>query len=247
MKTKFRTILKISLFSIAAIALLIFIIAINGYLKDEKLLFYATGTQYKVFLNSTWEMSEKEIERANDTHLTVRKEYVIDFRDVVPLPHFGNTSYGLKPSDFPNQSLSLDMPQFNWFKSNPRYPTVLNMSRYKGRLQNNITVFGYESQISYSFFDDKLFEYTLIIKESEADKLHKLIFDNISRKYGRGHVQEKKTYETQSLFWENTNLKVDYRLTEQSSSQFTAVVRFSYKPMFNKIRQEKLKEEKNLF
>ena len=96
-------------------------------------------------------------------------------------------------------------------------------------------------------FDDKLFEYTLIIEGFEADKVNEKIYDNISKKFDNEQVHDKQAYETQSISWENTDLKVDYRLTEQSSWRFTAVVRFSYKPMFNKIRQEKLNEEKNLF
>jgi len=241
MKLKFRKILKISLSVIVTISLLILTIAIVDYLQDEKLLFYATGTQHKAFLNSTWEMSEKEIERANDTYLTIREEFDFSGFDKAPLQN-GNPSDRLR-----TYNPSLSIPKFSRFKFNSRYPQVLNMSRYKGRIQNNITVFGSKSQVSYSFFDDKLFEYTLIIEGFEADKVNEKKYDNISKKFDNEQVHDKQAYETQSISWEDTDLKVDYRLTEQSSWRFTAVVRFSYKPMFNKIRQEKLNEEKNLF
>jgi hypothetical protein len=38
---------------------------LNRYLKNESLFFYATGTNEKAFLNSTWKMSPKEVQRAN--------------------------------------------------------------------------------------------------------------------------------------------------------------------------------------
>jgi len=43
---------------------------LNLYLKNENLLIYATGTNEKAFLNATWKMSPKEIERANKTNLS---------------------------------------------------------------------------------------------------------------------------------------------------------------------------------
>jgi len=43
---------------------------LNLYLKNENLLIYSTGTNEKAFLNSTWKMSPKEIERANKTNLS---------------------------------------------------------------------------------------------------------------------------------------------------------------------------------
>jgi hypothetical protein len=41
----------------------------NQHLKTEKLYFYETGTDKKAILNSTWNMSQKEVERANNTNL----------------------------------------------------------------------------------------------------------------------------------------------------------------------------------
>src|SRR3990167_8511546 len=61
---------------VVAILFIIFILLIisgaflgNYYLKRNNLLFYATGTRDKAFLKSTWEMSKKEVERANQTEL----------------------------------------------------------------------------------------------------------------------------------------------------------------------------------
>lgn len=228
MKANLKKILKISLLLIVAISLLISIIAINGYLEDEKLLFYATGTQYKAFLNSTWEMSEKEIARANNTYLNSEPTR-LDFSGF-------NTIDGKKnpPGTY------ID---YNPFKFDFQLPKVLNMSRYKKGIQNDITIFGYNSRVRYYFFDDKLFEYTLIIHGLDADKLHKDIYSSISEKFGEGRVQKKENFQIQSVSWETMILKVDYWLNDINSGK----VRFSYKPMINKIKQIKLNEEKNLF
>lgn len=52
---------------------------VNNYLSANNLLFYSTGTSEKAFLDSTWEMSPREIERANNT---VLKPPRFDFRGI---------------------------------------------------------------------------------------------------------------------------------------------------------------------
>jgi len=59
------------LIAVLLLALTVYAIyKLNIYLKNENLLIYATGTNEKAFLNSTWKMSPKEIERANKTNLS---------------------------------------------------------------------------------------------------------------------------------------------------------------------------------
>ena len=45
---------------------------LNSYLMSERLLIYAKGSDQKAILNSTWQMSIKEVERANNCKLTER-------------------------------------------------------------------------------------------------------------------------------------------------------------------------------
>ena len=57
------------LLRILFVTCLIFITTIGGvlfvsYLKANNLLFFSTGTKEKAFLNTTWRMSPKEVERA---------------------------------------------------------------------------------------------------------------------------------------------------------------------------------------
>lgn len=67
---KIRKFLKISGIVLLLIIGLVGIYSLNSYLKKERLLIYSKGTNEKAFLNATWKMSIKEVERANGCGLT---------------------------------------------------------------------------------------------------------------------------------------------------------------------------------
>lgn len=50
-------------------SVLIGLFFLNRHIKNEKLLFYSSGTNKKAILNSTWNMSYKEVERVNEGKL----------------------------------------------------------------------------------------------------------------------------------------------------------------------------------
>lgn len=219
MNNKLKKTLKISLILISAITLFMLIISINYYLEDEKLLFYSTGTKHKAFLHSTWEMSEKEVERANNTFLFIPDYDFFDFPD-------------------------------------SQYPKVLNMSRYKSRVQREITIWGYDSRVEYSFFDDRLFEYTLFVKGYDAKQLHEEILKNLSVKYGEGTNESKDDNFLYKMSWDTKLVTIDHWLVKESSSNssnpflslgYLAGIRFGYKPMFKQIHDISLKEHEELF
>jgi len=54
---------KYTITLVISILLLIGIYLGNNYIREERLFFYSTGSDIKAFVNSTWEMSEKEIDR----------------------------------------------------------------------------------------------------------------------------------------------------------------------------------------
>ena len=51
----------------------VLLLLVTHYLKINNLLFYATGSKEKTLLNSTWEMSPKEIKRSNNVNLKPAK------------------------------------------------------------------------------------------------------------------------------------------------------------------------------
>jgi hypothetical protein len=72
-RTRTKTIrkkLKISLIILLIILIGVCGVLLNNYLSNNNLFFYAKGTKDKAFLNSTWKMTPKEIERANNTFLS---------------------------------------------------------------------------------------------------------------------------------------------------------------------------------
>jgi hypothetical protein len=63
-------------------------VVVNSYLSESNLFIYATGTTEKAFLNATWKMSPKEIERANHTCLS--SNLIID-PFIWDIPHLSDT------------------------------------------------------------------------------------------------------------------------------------------------------------
>ena len=63
---------KLFLYALFFLVVIILVVGagyLNYYLKTNNYLFYATGTNEKAFINSTWEMSVDEVVRANNAEL----------------------------------------------------------------------------------------------------------------------------------------------------------------------------------
>ena len=67
---KKRTGLKILALIVIIMVSIFGLHSLNSYLKRESLLIYAKGTDQKAFLNATWEMTIREVERANGCPLS---------------------------------------------------------------------------------------------------------------------------------------------------------------------------------
>jgi hypothetical protein len=66
---KLLKLLKIIGLAMLALMAVLSAMGLHTHLKNNNLWFYATGTKDKAFLDSTWKMSYKEVERANNTIL----------------------------------------------------------------------------------------------------------------------------------------------------------------------------------
>jgi hypothetical protein len=69
-KRKSKDTCKLIVTAITIVGIVIAAIFTNIYLRENKLLIYASGTGHKAFFNSTWKMSPREIERANNIKLS---------------------------------------------------------------------------------------------------------------------------------------------------------------------------------
>lgn len=70
---KIKKVFVLTVTAIIIVGIVIVGINLNDNLRENNLLIYSTGTKHKAFLNSTWEMSPREIERANSTKLSSSK------------------------------------------------------------------------------------------------------------------------------------------------------------------------------
>jgi len=130
-----RSLLSNKLFSYSLLAILILLLLtglyfLNIYLKNNNLLIHATGTNDKAFLNSTWRMSVKEVERANETNLVFGGKAIYGGIDLFVNCIFGDT-------------LEEKLPKNNIY------------SCYKDR----VYIFGKLSGVTYNFFDNEFYEY----------------------------------------------------------------------------------------
>lgn len=186
------------------------IFGLDYYLRENNLLFYSIDTKERAFINTTWEMSPHEVQKANNVNLT-------------PAP---------------------DQDKYE-------YPRVINMERYKLLDQTkHITLWSFETKVEYAFFDEKLFECTMLLEGHDLNKMHKKITSALTEEYGDGVAEDNKIY-LHSMHWETTSVRVRYWLLEKEDKGnvklFLAGVRISYKPMHEIISKISLKEHKKLF
>src|SRR6266446_6724451 len=131
-----------------------------NYLKMNNLLFFATGTKEKAFLNTTWRMSPKEVERA--TGLTLL-EMTDDERK---MNHLLRDLYG---------------------------PHIMNKNRFRELKQKNLSLWGMDAEVEYSFFDNQLYRCFILMKSGSALKdLHKTILTALEVRFGVAQDDKEK-------------------------------------------------------
>lgn len=193
------------------------------------MLFYATGTNDKAFMNSTWEMSVNEVERANNAEF-------IGVNTLLCL-------FGVREFD------SIE-------------------HRIMCYQDDDVYLFGNKSEVTYFFFDNRLFEYDLIIPVygySDVSKLLEQLENRLGKEYSQDigvnpHYEYAQNYERE---WNTDKEKVEFNLFFPSKNQLqdeyysfedteeTASprvhLRVIYLPMVKKIEEEIEIEESSYF
>lgn len=206
------------------VVILVIIFGFNHYLRVNNLVFYATGSKDKAFLDVTWRMSPKEIERVNKTPLT-------------------STFY----------LFHLDQP------SKYKYSNVVNGKRYRYLKQDgHITLWGFNTEVKYAFFDNKLFEYTIFLRGYDSEKMHKNISSALTKRFGSGVVEDSGRY-LHVMQWETESSRARYWLIEYETTTrvdtenktinppYLAGVKIRCKPLLEEIKQISLTEHKKIF
>ncbi len=130
----------------------------NIYLKNNNLLIHATGTNDKAFLNLTWRMSVKEVERANETNLVFRGSGLQGGMD-----QYINCIFGGNTRE-------------------EKLPKNIIYSCYEDR----VYIFGELSEVEYHFFDNEFYEYrmsTPVDGYSDAEKILKALEQRFGKQY----------------------------------------------------------------
>lgn len=205
-------IIKKSLYIIITIFIIIGVLFLNEFLKEYKYLFYSSGTNKQAFLNSTWEMSPPEIQRANDTNLIY--------------------------------------PETDWLREFPifsHYPKILNPNCYKTLIQNNLNIWGYDCNVNYYFFDERLFSYSLEFEIGRAalNKTTNKITSLISNKHG-DYIEKHQDQYLKHFIWKTEDMTVEFKAFD-SKNDLTIWITYEYLPMLQKINEISEKEENQLF
>ena len=178
------------------------------YIKDENLLIYATGTNEKAFLNSTWLMSPNEIRRANNAYL--------------------------------------EKPEWELFFTEP---DVVNPNRYSSFKQKDIELWGHSTEVEYSFFDKKLFQYYIGMKSYDADKDEKEVLAILNYRFGSQlKIEKKSKHLLKEYEWGYKNQSIRFWISKDSKDKnYHFGITVKYLPYYNEIKKISEAEKKNYF
>jgi hypothetical protein len=148
------------------------------YLQANNLLFFATGTKEKAFLNTTWSMSPNEIARATGLPLLLpRNEKVAELSRLLFFPH------------------------------------VMDKKRFQEMEQRDFHLWGHTAEVTYYFFDHKLYEYLVSITSGTAllDS-QKAIMTALEARAGVAQPDKKRRpeilYAYKSILWAEFRLRL---------------------------------------
>lgn len=199
---------------------------INKYLRDNYFLIYSTGTSNKAFMNSTWQMSPKEIERANKTKLTNiwqgGTNYTGDKKDL-----YFDISARREKIFFPEVVYNLtDKRRLKTFSSS-HTPYLWNI----------------RTSVQYHFFDNKLLSYSLHFKEIRQQE-EKLILEHLRNQFGDYKYFKSIEYgeRVKNYEWKNNIQTIKLETKNKYSN-----IKFTYNPIIDEIREIAEEEKKALF
>ena len=189
------------------ITVIISVYFLVGYLKKEKLFFYATGNNKKAILNSTWNMTFQEIERVNKCKLKEQYTFVMFEQGI---------------------------------------NTLLNTDRIKYKKIDALNLWGYNAELTYEFFDNRLFRYTLIGKVDSPIIFDSIVGNNIGVKFNKNT--------NDSIKFENTVVKDSVTIifkqfditNAETEIEHRFIIEGTYLPILNEILQVAKKDRKSI-
>jgi len=191
---------------------------LNRYLKQEYLFFYAIGTNEKAFLNSTWKMSPKEVERANNVNLILFDRKQSKSNPFIAI--FAHTLSGMLIHD-------------NRVKE---FTSV-----------DKIKLFGEDIELILYFFDNKLFRYNVFFSYIYQETIDD-VYNNLTRKFGKELTKQiNKHTNTTILKWENYNKNIYYLDSINTEEIGELYLIFEYRPFVIETIETIEKEKRDYF
>jgi len=208
MKKKLFKIIKWSLIFLMTFAIITGLFFVNKYWKNEKLFYYKKGTNKKAILNTTWNMSYKEVERANNCKL--KEGFTFTFWE-------------------------------------PGLNNLLDQKRITAKEVKEINLWTFNAELSYSFFDDRLFRFTLLGETYNPNKFDSIAIANLELTYGK-IIKDSTRFDGKFL---KDSIFVEYRQFDIESNEQKQEHRFlievTYQPIFNEIVRIAKKEQQSIF
>ncbi|MFP5081278.1 hypothetical protein [Pedobacter sp. JCM 36344] len=202
-----KKVLKSMLAFIVIIAIVVSFLFLNEYWKEEKLFIHKTGYNKKAILNSTWNMSSKEVERANK--LKLKKGLTFVFFE-------------------------------------PGLNKLLNEKRITAKKIDDFNLWTFTSELTYDFFDDRLFRYSFIGELAEPNSFDSIAVNNLKNRYGK---MIKDTNQFGGNFLKDS-VSVEYSQfnieNSKNETEHRFLIKVTYLPIFNEIVRESENEQNSI-
>lgn len=129
-------------------------------------------------------------------------------------------------------------------------PSVMDRSRYKELLQNDVMLWGHSAKISYSFFDNRLVEYYVSLTLYETENGLAEIRNTLEQQFGKGKIDPSKTANLIiNLAWDTPKQKLALwsGKNEGENSGYYLGIRATHKPSTKEIEEVIRAEKKTYF
>jgi hypothetical protein len=162
---------------------------------------------------------------------------------------FLNTTWKMSPHEVERANHAVLTPNEDlWVAVDA--PSVMDPKRYKELLQKDIMLWGHSAQISYSFFDNKLFEYYVSLTIYDTDKSIPEIRATLEQQFGKGKVDiDKSANLVVNLTWNTSKQKIALwsGKNDGENAGYYLGIRSTFKPSTQEIDSVIKAEKKSYF
>lgn len=160
-----------------------------------------------------------------------------------------NSRWGMSPSDIEHANHTLLETDELRGLSLLFEPPVLDQNRFKFLKSSDTNLFGKQTTAYYTFFDDQLYRYIVIINISNKQLADDEILPLLISKYGKAKASQiNGDDEIEKYEWITKDQEISYSLYyKKTENKYEAVIRVKYIPIYNEINDIVKIERKSYF